>query len=161
MDRGLSVSNFVCTFFFCFNWRKIALQCFVGFCYTTALINLSHVQLCDPTDCSTPGFHVLQHLPEFAQTHVIYAPLLSLPPTSPSLPPVFMSKSLKSIEKLKEFCIFFVQSHQFLIFHHFLSSSSPPLPLTHSMGNSLSHRSAKVGCDFWSHQMAEPCESEL
>ena len=26
--------------------------------------------LCDHTDCSTPGFPVLHHLPEFAQTHV-------------------------------------------------------------------------------------------
>ena len=26
--------------------------------------------LCHPTDCSTPGFHVLHHLPEFVQTHV-------------------------------------------------------------------------------------------
>ena len=26
--------------------------------------------LCDPTDCSTPGFPVLYYLPEFAQTHV-------------------------------------------------------------------------------------------
>ena len=26
--------------------------------------------LCDPVDCSTPGFPVLHHLPEFAQTHV-------------------------------------------------------------------------------------------
>ena len=26
--------------------------------------------LCDPTHCSTPGFPVLRHLPEFAQTHV-------------------------------------------------------------------------------------------
>ena len=29
----------------------------------------SRVWLCDPRDCSMPGFHVL-HLPEFAQTHV-------------------------------------------------------------------------------------------
>ena len=28
------------------------------------------VQLCNPMDCSTPGFHVLHYLPEFAQTHV-------------------------------------------------------------------------------------------
>ena len=27
--------------------------------------------LCDPMDCSTPGFPVLHHLPELAQTHVI------------------------------------------------------------------------------------------
>ena len=26
--------------------------------------------LCDPMDCSTPGFSVLHHLMEFAQTHV-------------------------------------------------------------------------------------------
>ena len=26
--------------------------------------------LCDPIDCSTPGFPVLHYLPEFAQTHV-------------------------------------------------------------------------------------------
>ena len=26
--------------------------------------------LCDPTDCSMPGFPVLHYLPEFAQTHV-------------------------------------------------------------------------------------------
>ena len=30
--------------------------------------SLSHVWLCDPMDCSTPGFPVLHHLPEFAQT---------------------------------------------------------------------------------------------
>ena len=26
--------------------------------------------LCDPMDCSTPGFHVHQQLPELIQTHV-------------------------------------------------------------------------------------------
>ena len=26
--------------------------------------------LCDPMDCSTPGFQVLHHLPELFQTHV-------------------------------------------------------------------------------------------
>ena len=26
--------------------------------------------LCDPMDCSSPGFPVLCYLPEFAQTHV-------------------------------------------------------------------------------------------
>ena len=31
--------------------------------------SLSCVKLCDPMDCSTPGFSVL-HLPEFTQTHV-------------------------------------------------------------------------------------------
>ena len=30
----------------------------------------SCLTLCDPMDCSTPGFPVLHHLPESAQTHV-------------------------------------------------------------------------------------------
>ena len=32
--------------------------------------SLSCFQLCNPMDCSTPGFPVLHHLPELAQTHV-------------------------------------------------------------------------------------------
>ena len=31
---------------------------------------LSHVQLCDPVDCSAPGFPVLHPLLQFAQTYV-------------------------------------------------------------------------------------------
>ena len=31
---------------------------------------LSHVQLCDPMDCSMPGFPVHHQFPEPAQTHV-------------------------------------------------------------------------------------------
>ena len=30
----------------------------------------SYLTLCNPMDCSMPGFPVLHHLPEFAQTHV-------------------------------------------------------------------------------------------
>ena len=30
----------------------------------------SHVQLCHPTDCCSPGFPVPHHLPEFARVHV-------------------------------------------------------------------------------------------
>ena len=26
--------------------------------------------LCDPMDCSMPGFPVIHHLPEFTQTHI-------------------------------------------------------------------------------------------
>ena len=44
--------------------------------------------LCDPMDCSMPGFPVLHCLPEFAQTHVHYVgdaiqPSHPLPPLSP------------------------------------------------------------------------------
>ena len=38
--------------------------------YFVAVQALSPVQLCDPMDCSMPGFPVLHHLLEFAQTHI-------------------------------------------------------------------------------------------
>ena len=37
---------------------------------TVVVQSLSHVWLCDPINCSTPGFPVLRHLPELAQMHV-------------------------------------------------------------------------------------------
>ena len=51
--------------------------------------SLSHVWLCDPIDCSKPGFPVLHHLLEFAQTHVHWVsdaiqPSHPLSPPSPS-----------------------------------------------------------------------------
>ena len=44
--------------------------------------------LCDPMDCSTPGFLVLHHRPELAQAHVGDAIQPSDPLSSPS-PPAF------------------------------------------------------------------------
>ena len=46
-------------------WIKEALTHFC--CHSVAK---SCLTLCDPMDCSTPGFPVLQHLLEFTQTHV-------------------------------------------------------------------------------------------
>ena len=34
------------------------------------LVSQLCLTLCDPMDCSTPGFPVFHHLPELAQTHV-------------------------------------------------------------------------------------------
>ena len=45
--------------------------------------------LCDPMDCSRPGFPVLHHLPELAQTHVLWVSDTihpSCPLSFPSLP---------------------------------------------------------------------------
>ena len=39
--------------------------------------SLSCIQLCEPMDCSTPGFLVLDYLPEFAQTHVHWFSIVS------------------------------------------------------------------------------------
>ena len=51
--------------------------------------------LCDPMDCSTPGFPVLHHLPEFAQTHLHWvgdAIQPSHPLSSPSPPALNLSQ---------------------------------------------------------------------
>ena len=44
----------------------------------------SFLTLCDPMDCSTPGFPVLHHLLEFAQTHVHWISDAIQPPHPPS-----------------------------------------------------------------------------
>ena len=59
--------------------------------------SLTHIRvtLCDPVDCSTPGFPVLQHLPELAQTHVHWvgdAIQPSHPLASPSPPACNLSQ---------------------------------------------------------------------
>ena len=41
-----------------------------GFPYLVLLFSRSVMSLCNPMDCSMPGFPVLHCLPEFAQTHV-------------------------------------------------------------------------------------------
>ena len=55
-------------------------------CYPVAK---SCLTLCDPMDCSPPGFPVLLHLLELAQTHVhwINDPIQPSHPLSPSSPP--------------------------------------------------------------------------
>ena len=43
-----------------------------GISDNSSVQSLSHVRLCDPMDCCTPGLHVHQQLPEFTQTHVYW-----------------------------------------------------------------------------------------
>ena len=52
--------------------------------YIYMYIHQSCPTLCDPMDCSMPGFPVLHYLPALAQTHVHWA---SGPTTHPLLPP--------------------------------------------------------------------------
>ena len=57
--------------------------------------SLSHVRLCNPMDCSTPGFPVHHQLPEFTQTHVHRvgdAIQTSDPLSSPSPPALKLSQ---------------------------------------------------------------------
>ena len=85
--------------------------------------SLSCVRLCDPMDCSTPGFPVLHHLPELAQTPVHWVSDAIQPSHPPSLlsPPAFSLSqhqglfqwvsSLHQVAKVLEFmCVLVAQS---------------------------------------------------
>ena len=68
--------------------KKMHICICVYFCGCS--VTQSCLTLCHPMDCSMPGFSVLHHLPEFAQTHVHWVsdaiqpshPLLSPSPQS-------------------------------------------------------------------------------
>ena len=61
--------------------------------YFVLIQSLSHLYLCDPTDCSMPGFSVLHYLSEFAQTHVYWVSD-SIQPSHPlSLPSLALNFS--------------------------------------------------------------------
>ena len=63
------------------------------FCSVTKLC----LTVCNPMDCSMPGFPVLHHLPEFAQTHVHWLGDAFQPshPLSPSSPPASIFPSIR------------------------------------------------------------------
>ena len=79
----LSFSPFLPFFLFCF----IAVQ------------SLCRVWLCDPVDCSTPGFPDLHHLLEFAQTHVHWFGD-TIQPSYPLSPPSPLSLNLSQHQGL-------------------------------------------------------------
>ena len=78
-------------------FRKVAIvYCFSlwrwkSSCYCCSVTKSLRPALCDPMDCSMPGFSVLHHLPEFSQIHVhsfddaIQPSHSLLPPSSPAL----------------------------------------------------------------------------
>ena len=59
--------------------------------YFVVVQSLIPVWLCNPMDCSMPGFPVLHYLPEFAQTYVYWVNDAIQPsqPLSPASPPAF------------------------------------------------------------------------
>ena len=61
--------------------------------------SLSHVWLCEPMNCSTPGFPVLHHLPELTQTYVLWvSDAIQL--SHPLLPPSPLAFSLSQHQGL-------------------------------------------------------------
>ena len=59
----------------CFFRKDVYFMCLILFSYVWRIVSavvqlLNRVWLCDPMDCSMPGFPDLHHLLEFAQIHV-------------------------------------------------------------------------------------------
>ena len=89
----------ICDLFLKFSVFKNILEVFLHSELSTLCccsVAQSYLTLCDPTDCSTTGFPVLHHLPEFALTHftesmmpsndrILCRPLLLLPSIFPSI----------------------------------------------------------------------------
>ena len=79
-----------------FNFFGLPYVCSVYISVQFSSVTQSCLTLCDPMDCSTPGFPVHHQLPELAQTHAIESvmpsnhlilccPLLLLPSIFPSI----------------------------------------------------------------------------
>ena len=68
-------------------------------CCCCCSVAKSRPTLCDPVDCSTPGFPVLHHLLEFAQTHVHWVSDAAEPshPLSAPSPPTFNLSQYQSL----------------------------------------------------------------
>ena len=76
----LLIGNQVLVTWVCFHCVKLCFHSLCTFLYAVINVNEEvrcccsgtqlHPTLCDPMDCSTPGFPVLHHLPELALTHV-------------------------------------------------------------------------------------------
>ena len=63
--------------------------------------------LCNPMDCSTPGFPVYHQLPEFIQTHVhrVSDAIQPAHPLSPPSPPPFNLSSIRVFSNQSVLCI--------------------------------------------------------
>ena len=77
-------------------FRSLPLLLPTGMLWCFSVVQLC-LTLCDPVDCSTPGFPILHRLPELAQTHVHWAsdaiqPSRSLSSPSPAFCTVPLSK---------------------------------------------------------------------
>jgi len=74
-------------------------------CYCS--VTKSCLALCNPMDCSMPGFPVFHYLPEFAQTHVHWVGDAIQPshPLLPSSPPALIFPSIRIFSSELAVCI--------------------------------------------------------
>ena len=79
-----------------------SLHCILPCC--CCLVAKSCLPLCDPMNCSTPGFPVLHLLPEFAQTH-IYWVSDAIQPSHPLSPPYPLALNHSQHQGLFQYCL--------------------------------------------------------
>ena len=75
--------------------------------FVSSVQSLSRVWLCNPMDCSTPGFPILHLLPELAQTHVHWVGdiIQASHPLSSTFPPAFNLSSIRVFSNVLALCI--------------------------------------------------------
>ena len=131
--------------------------------------------LCDPMDCSTPGFPVLHRFPEFAQTHVPWVsevmpsnrlilcrPLLLLPSTFPSIR-VYSNESVLCIRwpKYWSFCFSISLFNEYLGLISFRMDWFDLLSVQETLKSPLPHHSSKSSVlrhsAFFIVQLSHPC----
>ena len=80
---------------YCRSRKAIALIPILSSTYSCVVVAqlLSHVWLCNPMDCSTPGFPVLHCLPQFAQNYVRWVDD-AIQPSHPLSPPFPLALNL-------------------------------------------------------------------
>ena len=110
--------------------------------------------LCDPVHCRAPGFPVLHHLPELAQTHVhwvVDAIQPSHPLSSPSPPPslfpsirVFSNESVLCIRWPKYWSFSISPSNEYSRFISFRMDWLDLLAVQGTLKSLLQHHSSKA-----------------
>ena len=79
--------------------NRMSYICLLGLLVYCCSVAKSCPTLCNPLDCSLPGFPVLHYLPEFAQTHVHWISD-AIQPSHCLLPPLLLPSIFLSIRVL-------------------------------------------------------------
>ena len=93
------------------------------FCLFVASQSLRCVLLCDPMDCSTPGFPVLHYLPEFAQTNIYWVSDV-IKPSHPLTPPSLLALNLSNIRVFSKWSILCIRWPKYQSFSFSISTSN-------------------------------------
>ena len=125
-------------------------------CLFVASQSLRCVLLCDPTDCSTPGFPVLHYLPEFAQTNIYWVSDV-IKPSHPLTPPSLLALNLSNIRVFSKWSILCIRWPKYQSFSFSISTSNEYsglislridwfdlLAVQGTLKNLLQHRSSKA-----------------